>query len=184
MKLLIPGFQQSLDEQMNDIKSDRILLFGAGMFLEASLISLYAKNIFPESIIDNSPNKQGTEVASLKIISPEQAIQEYPDAAVIVTADLKYYPSIEQQLCGLGIKKVLPIGLFLTDIEYNPSNIQNKLGAFNLDLDNYLTAFIDTYYPEFIALPSIDIVITEKCSLRCRDCANLIQYYESPPVPG
>ncbi|MFC2039099.1 hypothetical protein ACFLUG_04950, partial [Chloroflexota bacterium] len=27
---------------------------------------------------------------------------------------------------------------------------------------------------------SIDLIITERCSLRCRDCSNLMQYYEKP----
>ena len=29
-------------------------------------------------------------------------------------------------------------------------------------------------------LKSIDVQITEKCSLRCKDCSNLMQYYERP----
>ncbi len=27
---------------------------------------------------------------------------------------------------------------------------------------------------------SLDVVITERCSLKCKDCSNLMQYYESP----
>ena len=26
----------------------------------------------------------------------------------------------------------------------------------------------------------MDVVITERCSLKCKDCANLMQYYEKP----
>jgi len=29
-------------------------------------------------------------------------------------------------------------------------------------------------------LRSLDVMVTEKCSLRCRDCSNLMQYYEQP----
>lgn len=29
-------------------------------------------------------------------------------------------------------------------------------------------------------LRSVDLVITEKCSLKCKDCSNLMQYYEAP----
>lgn len=31
-----------------------------------------------------------------------------------------------------------------------------------------------------IFLKSIDLEITEKCSMRCRDCSNLMQYYKNP----
>ena len=34
--------------------------------------------------------------------------------------------------------------------------------------------------PNDIFLRSVDIMITEKCTLKCRDCANLMQYYERP----
>ena len=27
---------------------------------------------------------------------------------------------------------------------------------------------------------SVDLILTEKCSLKCKDCANLMQYYEKP----
>ena len=34
--------------------------------------------------------------------------------------------------------------------------------------------------PERLFLRSVDLIITERCSLKCRDCSNLMQYYSSP----
>ena len=31
-----------------------------------------------------------------------------------------------------------------------------------------------------LIVKSIDVQITEKCSLKCKDCCNLMQYYERP----
>lgn len=31
-----------------------------------------------------------------------------------------------------------------------------------------------------VILNSIDFIVTERCSLRCRDCSNLMQYYKNP----
>ena len=31
-----------------------------------------------------------------------------------------------------------------------------------------------------LSLRSIDVMITEKCTLKCKDCANLMQFYEKP----
>lgn len=39
--------------------------------------------------------------------------------------------------------------------------------------DNYL-------HPERLTVQSVDLVITERCSMKCKDCANLMQYYERP----
>jgi glycosyltransferase involved in cell wall biosynthesis len=35
-------------------------------------------------------------------------------------------------------------------------------------------------YPQRAAIRTVDLIITEKCSMRCQDCANLMQYYEHP----
>ncbi|MDP2752669.1 MAG: 4Fe-4S cluster-binding domain-containing protein, partial [Rhodocyclaceae bacterium] len=35
-------------------------------------------------------------------------------------------------------------------------------------------------HPERAFLRSIDLIITERCSLKCHDCANLMQYYTHP----
>lgn len=35
-------------------------------------------------------------------------------------------------------------------------------------------------YNNELFLRSLDIIITEKCTLRCKDCSNLMQYYKSP----
>ena len=39
--------------------------------------------------------------------------------------------------------------------------------------DNYLQ-------PWKLSVQSVDLMITEKCSMKCRDCSNLMQYYEHP----
>ena len=35
-------------------------------------------------------------------------------------------------------------------------------------------------HPEKLFLKNVDLEITERCSLRCRDCSNLMQYYDRP----
>ena len=37
-------------------------------------------------------------------------------------------------------------------------------------------------YPDTIV--HLDVVITERCTLRCRDCSNLMQHYRKPEDPG
>ena len=34
--------------------------------------------------------------------------------------------------------------------------------------------------PDLLFVRSVDLVLTEKCSLKRKDCANLMQYYENP----
>ena len=33
---------------------------------------------------------------------------------------------------------------------------------------------------DYLSIRSLDVVLTEKCSLKCVDCSNLMQYYKNP----
>ncbi len=47
-------------------------------------------------------------------------------------------------------------------------------------LDQFFIQYFFLADPSFLLIPSIDLMVTERCSLRCRDCSNLMQYYEYP----
>lgn len=34
--------------------------------------------------------------------------------------------------------------------------------------------------PERLTVQSVDLIVTEKCSMKCKDCSNLMQFYEKP----
>ena len=51
-------------------------------------------------------------------------------------------------------------------LEYSLRTVKNCHDAFLSD--------------ESLCIRSVDLVITEKCTLRCKDCANLMQFFEKP----
>ena len=51
-------------------------------------------------------------------------------------------------------------------LEYSLRTVKNCHDAFLSD--------------ELLWIRSVDLVITEKCTLRCKDCANLMQFFEKP----
>ena len=92
-------------------------------------------------------------------------------------ADIK---DVVEQLEGLGYLKWHPCTVFLRNFdiyqhEYSaPADfVEYAVGVCILCHDSYLT-------PEKLFLRSVDIVITERCSMRCRDCSNLMRYYDNP----
>ena len=46
--------------------------------------------------------------------------------------------------------------------------------------DLYMYSVLSQKQKEVLKVNSIDLVLTEKCSLKCKDCANLMQYYAKP----
>ncbi|KKM74470.1 hypothetical protein LCGC14_1400020 [marine sediment metagenome] len=66
------------------------------------------------------------------------------------------------------------------DLRFNHSG-----GAFTEDFDSFVLSnminsqkkYLD---PDRLYIRSIDLVISERCSLKCKDCSNLMQFYENP----
>ena len=54
------------------------------------------------------------------------------------------------------------------------------LGKYYAILSPTLVSNIDDYCKDNKFLHSVDIVISEKCTLNCKDCSNLMQYYKKP----
>ena len=55
----------------------------------------------------------------------------------------------------------------------NSSYLEYSLNAVKMCHGAYLN-------PDILYMRSIDIMITERCSLKCKDCSNLMQYYIRP----
>ena len=79
---------------------------------------------------------------------------------------------------------------FIENIIVNKIDVLSINGAINTNADEARTKLIrqidfynnmslkdDHLRKGKLHLKSIDIQITEKCSLRCKDCSNLMQYY-------
>ena len=114
------------------------------------------------------------------VISPTEARAAFPSATVIITTRPGYIEEIRSQLAGMGWTQICDCAHLLSSFEYGRNSFASGVSALHFDLDGYFYEYFVKYFPEKLIIPSIDIVITEKCSLRCRDCANLMQYYTHP----
>lgn len=159
---------------------NNVILFGAGLFASPAIIALTQYRILPSCICDNSSAKQNQLINDIRVISPTEAWADYPEAAVIITTAPKYIDEIRFQLLETGWKDIFDCSFLLSLFEYDRLSISSGVSKLHYDLDNYFIDYFHKYYPDKLVIPSIDIMITEKCSLRCRDCSNLMQYYTNP----
>ncbi len=131
------------------------------------------------AFIDTDRKKTGSKYNGINVLSIEESTKVLNNnSEIIVTVvDIQDVISI---LENLPKKKWTPLGLHLNDTKA----LINKTG----EKDSYIEYSIKTvedchkafFNKEKLFMRSIDLVITEKCSLKCKDCANLMQYYEAP----
>lgn len=153
------------------VQKPPLLLFGIGKVGMRVCDELVSIGYEIEAILDNQsemPHYKG-----IPVVRPEV----YANTVVpVVVATREYRCEMEEQLERLRIFKRVPYFFYLLLTPYRGLEYQAKRWEVA-----YIKNEIEGWHTDdSIVLPSIDIQITERCSLHCHDCANLMQYYKEP----
>ena len=170
--------QLSSDVESLKMESPSKIIFGAGIIGEALLLACRAAGIKIEGFCDD---KVKGPLCGLEVIHSSDLKRKYQDAVFfIASANIK---DMVDRLKDLGYSKWHSCGLLLRDFDlsqvplgpttFTPEHLEYKVSSCVLCHDNYMN-------PNRLFLQSVDIIITEKCSMKCTDCSNLMQYYEEP----
>lgn len=106
----------------------------------------------------------------LRVLNPQELKVLFPSARIMITtSNIK---DVLARLKALGFKNFLfrkTAGL-LSKVKLN--------GYARFCLENCIDA--NKNWNNESWLRSLDLLITERCTLKCRDCSNLMQYYKNP----
>lgn len=152
-----------------------VYIYGVGSFLEEVILFLKEKKVPILGIVDRDARLWGSEKFGIKIENPNEI--DNIDTPVIVCSGTNYY-DICDTLREKGIYNILPYYFILSGKEMDYREYCEKFQVINHARDQTYIQKNNLQHP-FI-LHSIDLVITECCSLKCESCANLMQYYQKP----
>lgn len=152
----------------------RLALFGDGVFLEKTFEYLSSKKIIPEAFC---AIEQKSNLLNIKQIAAGD-LKKY---TVVICCANSLFKKAEQIVLKSGCKNYI----FYYDCFYNIDSLTAG------DYRKYFQIAFPAFYNlcvnyQFTApygikiLPYLELVITEKCSLKCKNCANLMQYYKNP----
>jgi len=169
--------------QTNQNKSNLLVIYAAGTIGKLTLHALKEKNIKVDYFCDNDSTKWNTEIENIKIISPNDLDKFDKNIDIFITYYLfsAIVPSFENK----GFKNLyLSTGL-LTDTSIDTFCKKNYKYSYvklmrSIEFYNKMGMKEDYIRDGKLNLKTIDIQVTEKCSLKCKDCNNLMQYYEKP----
>lgn len=169
-----------------------IYIFGADIAGKIMLKILRSKGIEITGFIDNNKNKCGVLIDNVPVHHAKTDLASIPKTAIFLIAST-YIADIIIQLEDLGHYHWCPIVEFIKENEF--THYQDMLkgelrknhsgGEFTQDFDIFvlqnMTNSQEKYLnPDILFIRSVDLILTEKCSLKCVDCSNLMQYYEKP----
>lgn len=158
---------------------DPVVVVGSGPLLPAVLYALRQRKIEPVCLcsldIGPTPHADGIPVRSTV-----EAQASYPDATVLLLVEPRQYSGTRSALLAQGWRSIYDCAHVLSAFDYDCRSFSSGVGWLHYYLDTYFYEHFKVHSPEYLLLPSVDVVITERCSLKCRDCANLMQYYTEP----
>jgi len=169
----------NLSDTLNRDK-EKTVLFGAGKIGEICLYAMKQRGINIDFFCDSQKVKQGKLYFGIKTISPEEL--ENFDSKTNIFISNNYVSTINTQLK----KKFSNIYDCAELLDKTDFNLKNDISIAPLKVERLIAFYKNMCMKDeytstgTLNLKSIDIQITERCSLKCKDCSNLMQYYDNP----
>ena len=165
------------------MKVDKIVIVGCGIIGKLAKASLKEEGINIYAFFDSNKQKQGGSFLNERILN--EAELDNLDKNTLFLVAHNYFKSTKNFLNQKGffnvddcIKIFSKVNLENLEInfnEYDKKNYKREIDWYTID-----TKKERSDDKNFLQLKCIDIMITEKCSMKCKDCANLMQYYVKP----
>ena len=164
-------------------KEDGVIIFGTGNCGAIAQLALKEANINVVALSDNNMHRWGTKIDGVEVIPPEQIKSDYGKLPVLIAVDLNF-PYIRKQLNGLGITNVFDCDFVFSKLDIDLKKCEQVTWSetrFKQKIDLYMYSVLaHKNKDKTLRVDSIDLMLTEKCSLKCKDCANLMQLYAKP----
>lgn len=155
-----------------------VIIVGAGIVGEVLFEACNKAGIKVECFCDNNTNKTKKHLKNIPVIHTPDLKNKYKEAVFLIsTADIK---DTVDQLKNLGFNKWFACNLLLRDFDIYQYQFSKPIDFVAYAVATAILCHDSFMTPDKLFLRSVDIMVTEKCSLRCRDCSNLMRYYKNP----
>lgn len=165
---------------INEIKNKQmpVIICGAGIVGDVLLSICKKEGITVECFCDNSKKVAGSNFCGLEVIYAPNLKTKYKDAVFLIS--IVAIKDVVDFLRESGFSNWYAGGLLLKDLDISQGWLEASIDYTKFAIENCILCHDGYLNSNKLFLRSIDILITERCSLRCKDCSNLMQYYERP----
>ena len=179
-----------------------VIIRGAGTLGKLAVNALHKLNIKVDYFWEDDPKKQGLKYCDIDVLSTDQVSKIKKNANIFLASN--YFAVIMPQVKKLELNNVFNVYELIKETDYKdiisstdqeihnfgevkrfpfnqrPIEIERVLDTHHTSLQTQNSqAFNDDGLGK-LNIKYIDLVITERCSMKCVDCSNLMQYYKNP----
>ena len=157
-----------------------VILFGTGNLGKIVLKTLEKAKIKVIAIADNNESNWNKEWNGHKVMSIDE-LSKTNNTYPVIIASLNF-PYMKRQLEDIKITNYFDSDFLFSEFEINLSDCKTEWTPSRCkeQVDLYIYSVNAPREKKDLYLNSLDLVLTEKCSLKCKDCSNLMQYYAKP----
>ena len=169
---------------INDIikkNSGKVVIFGSGTLGKLSKKVFDKLGIKVDFFCDSDERKHNQFYESVKVIGKDELNKLDKNTNIFISHDyfLAVMPDLEENNFDnvFTVTELLnyPGILDMYDGDLYPLKLKRRI-----DFYNEMSKKSEYTSSGILKIKSVDIQITEKCSLKCKDCSNLMQYYTKP----
>lgn len=158
-------------DDFEQLSSRPIILFPFGRDGKAALDTFLAHGYTVRAIWDNL--KHGQTYQGIRVEKPEAITDDA--VAVVLCAGISIEEMLLKQAQSL-CQNVYLGGDVLRSMDLTHREYGNNFMLINQSIESEWSQD----HPHQLVLHSLELPITDRCSLRCRDCSNLMQYFTAP----
>lgn len=151
-----------------------IIVYGASVYGELAYVALESLGIKLDYFCDKSEKRE--KYFGIEVITPRNLDILRSSNIIIASADFFY--EIKSMLIDIGCENIFDMS-YLLKMELPLEKLSNRAKEVYSNREYYLNV-VKSQSQDSVIFNRIQYVVTEKCSLKCKDCSHLIQYYKQP----
>jgi hypothetical protein len=169
-----------------------IYIFGADIAGKVTQHILKINDIPINAFLDNNKNKCAESIDGINVLQASKNLEKIDKSAVVLIAST-YIIDIINQIESQGFYNWVPISNIIEsnmqlnfreiiegDLQHNHSGGEFTKDFVDFAVTNMINSQKKYLDSDVVFIRSVDLIVTERCSLKCKDCSNLMQYYENP----
>lgn len=156
------------------VKDEPIIIYGASVYGELAYAALKKLDLFPDYYCDKSESRK--EYFGVDVIQPNN-LDSFTQANIII-ASADFFYEIKRELEKIGCHNLFDMSELL-NMELPKETLSNRAKEMYDNKKNYLD-IVRNQSEEKVIFNRIQYVVSERCSLKCKDCSHLMQYYQYP----
>lgn len=156
-------------------KEEPVIIYGASVYGEIAYFALKSLGIEPEFFCDRFTKDD--KYFSVKVIKPGMLIDKVH--ANIIIASVDYFSDILGYLQEIGCDNIYDMSE-LMQVNFD-IGVLSERAKYKLDYKKQYLDMVDSVrLSDKLSFSRVQYIVTERCSLKCRDCSHLMQYYKHP----